>query len=351
MRNLFVCHSQIQLVLAVGLAKGRFIDDKNDLILFQDFNMADDTKSILLSTFSRVLFRAGIYPAVNTTWKAKLKRYPDDLNSIKAFMAQPYSRVFEVCDGNIPEIFILKRAYHLNKDTEMIWLEDGSHPYYLNIDAKDGLNSNGLTRNLRKIFFKYFFRLGKFYDFEFNDMGGSRYLTKAYITLKGKERDIFRSKEIVEITTEEYKRGINTLFKPTGIEIEDNSIILALDKLDVYQDISTIKSLVLNIKSSVKNKKVYYKYHPREESVLEGLENFTQLNKNLGIEYYYSASMNKNITVIGVKSTGLQSSKVLGFHTISAIKIVNEEDPVVVGFYKNIGVILPLTIDELLLEL
>lgn len=350
MRNLFVCHSQIQLILAIGLVKGRFINDKNDLILFQDFNMNEETKSILLKSFDKVLFRSGIYPVVNKSWKAKLKRYPDDFSAIKAFMNIPYSKIFEVCDGNIPEMYILKRAYKLNSHTDMIWLEDGSHPYYLNTDVKDGLNANKFTRNLRKFFFKFFFGLGKFYDFEFNEMGGNRYLKKAYITFKGNEREIFKSKEIVSISADEYKKGIHTLFNSTGIEIEDNSVVLVLDKLDVYKDLDSIKSLARKIGSSVKNKKVYYKYHPREERDLEGMENFTQLDKNLGIEYYFSAAVNKHITVLGIKSTGLQSAKVLGFNTISAINIVNEDDPSVVKFYKSIGVTLPLTIEELLLQ-
>ena len=37
MRNLFVCHTQAQLILACGLSLGRFKEAENHLILFQEF--------------------------------------------------------------------------------------------------------------------------------------------------------------------------------------------------------------------------------------------------------------------------------------------------------------------------
>jgi hypothetical protein len=48
----------------------------------------------------------------------------------------------------------------------MIWLEDGSYPYFVNTTNVDGLNSNDFTRLVRQIVFKNLHNLGKFYDFE-----------------------------------------------------------------------------------------------------------------------------------------------------------------------------------------
>ena len=42
MKNLYICHTQAQLILASGLALGRFRDDENDLILFVDFGIKDE---------------------------------------------------------------------------------------------------------------------------------------------------------------------------------------------------------------------------------------------------------------------------------------------------------------------
>ena len=65
------------------------------------------------------------------------------------------------------------------------------------------------------------------------------------------------------------------------------------------------------------------------------------MNKNLAIEYYYSSNYNKNCTIIGVKSTGLQASKKLGYKTISTMKLVGEEESYISKFYTGIDVIIP----------
>ena len=78
MRNLYICHTQAQLILASGLALGRFRDDENDLILFVDFGIKDELKERLNKTFTRTLYLQSIYPAEMNTAKAKLKWYPQD---------------------------------------------------------------------------------------------------------------------------------------------------------------------------------------------------------------------------------------------------------------------------------
>ena len=351
MYNLFVCHSQAQIILAVGLVKGRFSAHKNDIIIFQDFILQKDIRESIMSTFNSVLMRTGIYPAVNSTWKAKINRYPKDIIALSKFMDKPYDKVFVVCDGNIPELYILKNSRKLKKDVEMIWLEDGSYPYYLNVVAKDGLNSNNFSRLLRKFLFKYLFRLGSIYDFEGDFMGANTNLKKAYLTFKGKERDIFNNKEIIGITKDEYIKGITTLFKPKGIKVEDNSIILVLDKLDTYSTLASVETMVKTIKKHSINRNInlYFKYHPREEESLSELHiGATELKKDLAIEYYYSGAIGRKISVIGVKSTGLQSSLVLGFNSISAIKIIEEKSEGIINFYNSIGVHIPSDLSGLL---
>jgi len=349
MRNLFVIHSQAQLILSVGLVTGRFLNQDNHLILFTDFAIEDGMKSKLKEIFNKVAFLTGIFPAINRGWKAKITRYPEDIRMLKKFMDLPYDKVFEVCDGNLPEIYILKNAFRLNNAVEMIWLEDGSYPYYLNIHEVDGLNSNIFTRSLRKIVFKHMFRLGSYYNFEGNFMGSNVNFKQRYLTFAGCEREIFRSKEIVQIDHREYRNGVKVLYDNTSLNIDRNAVILVLDKLDVYTELENIKLLVNEISALAKksHRKLYYKLHPREENGLEELGSFAALDKNLGIEHYYSNLENNNILVLGVKSTGLQSAILFGFKTVSVAKLAGEKDNELFKFFEDIGVLLPKSLDEL----
>jgi|GEM_PF-910705 len=353
MHNLFVCHSQAHITLAVGLAKGRFKADSNHFILFQDFALQENIKEAILDTFDAVMIRTGIYPDINATWKAKIKRYPQDIKAINGFMNQEYKKVFVVCDGNIPELYILKKALKLNKSVEMIWLEDGSYPYYQNIIANDGLNANSFTRLLRKVFFRYILNLGSIYDFEGNFMGGNKNLKQAYITFKGYERSLFKNKEIVAIEKNEYLLGLTTLFKAPENLIKDNSILLVLDKLDTYLNITSVKKMIAELLKHAleSNINFYYKYHPREEdalSELAGNNAITELKKHFAVEYYYSSAAGKDIKVVGIKSTGLQSAKMLNFNAISAAGVVGEADKDILGFYSKIGVHTPNSLEGLM---
>ena len=70
-RNLFICHTQAQLILASGLALGRFKDDENLLMLFVDFGIKDELKERLNNTFTRTLYLQSIFPVEFNTTKAK----------------------------------------------------------------------------------------------------------------------------------------------------------------------------------------------------------------------------------------------------------------------------------------
>ena len=72
MANLFICHSQAQLLLAISLSTARFTQDENDLILFTDFRLKDELRENLDLAFAQVLYRTGTFPASNKTWKEKV---------------------------------------------------------------------------------------------------------------------------------------------------------------------------------------------------------------------------------------------------------------------------------------
>lgn len=341
MNNLFVCHTQAQLLLAVSLSKGRFVNNRNYLILFPDFNITVDLKKVLENIFYKTLYRKGTYPIANKSWKAKIQRYPNDLKVIKAFMDCPYSRVFESCDDCIPELYILKYAHKLNKYTKYIWLEDGSYPYFRNTYNVSGFSSNKLMRFIRKCLLKYLCQLGKFYDFRGEYMGSNSILETIYLTFPGKQRKEYDEKVVIGITDDEYKNGLTYMFPPQKeLKIDRKSVLFVLDKLDVYVDLSEVDAIIAQIVKLIIEQgfKIYYKYHPREDSQLKSLSIFTELNKNIGIEAYYSSSLSEHLIVIGIKSTGLQNAIKLGYDVLSIAHLVNEADKNVDAFYEKIGI-------------
>ena len=89
-RNLFVCHTQAQLILASGLVLGRFKDDENCLFLFPDFALGADLKTRLEIIFSKVIYLQSIYPPqYNTYWSKIFNPHPSStLTPLPIFFTQ-----------------------------------------------------------------------------------------------------------------------------------------------------------------------------------------------------------------------------------------------------------------------
>ena len=349
MHNLFVVHTQYSLSLAMGMAKGRFINDTNDLILFKDFKFTPEINETLNANFNKSLQLEGAYPKSNTSLKNRLKNYIKAIKESEKFITSKYNRVFIVLDMNLPEMRIMKMAYKLNPEVNFIALEDGSYPYFLNYVTSGGLDSNQFARKFRKFLFKYLLGCGRFYSFEGRFMGANTWLKEIYLTYKDHARSLYINKKKVEISAEEFKSGIDLLFPKTATGISKNSVILILDKLDVYADLNKIKLLVSEMVTVLldKGRKIYYKYHPRETSSLNELKNCIELDRNIAIESYYKTLVNHNPLIVGIKSTGLQTAKKMGFNVTSLAKVANEDNPDVTAFYEKIGIIILTNLSEL----
>ena len=139
-RNLFICHTQAQLILASGLALGRFKDDENLLMLFVDFGIKDELKERLNNTFTRTLYLQSIFPVEFNTTKAKLRWMPKDWKLIKDYLAMPVDKVFGICDHLILVQKTLQYVYKKKHDVQMAWLEDGITAYYRDSEITGGLD-------------------------------------------------------------------------------------------------------------------------------------------------------------------------------------------------------------------
>ncbi len=330
MTQLFVCHTQYNLILAVALAT-----KMDDLILFQDFNLTDELKMKLESRFRHCLFLEGNFPKKVLSAKEKLKKISFDNAKMQAF-TEKCDRIFIVDDMCIQEMYALKCAYKNNQAVEMIWLEDGANAYFSNGVISGGMGARPTKRWIRKCFFTVRYGLYGFYDLS-TCMGGHKRLTTAYVLFPDSIRQELKNKMLVQITEEQFINGMEFMYAGEAIEFAAGSILIAMDKLDVYGELrNKVNQLIEEIVESAKGN-VYYKYHPRETEELPALKNGIELDRRVALESYLTNSNTKSITVIGIKSTALQTAKKMGYETVSLINHL-EQNEAVIRFYQSIGV-------------
>ena len=343
MKNLFICHTQAHLILASGLALGRFKNDENLLILFVDFGIKDEMKARLDKTFTRTLYLQSIYPAEMNTAKAKLKWYPQDWKLIKQFLTEPVDRAFAVCDHVLLVQKAIQLVHKFNNNVELNWLEDGIIPYFVDNTNTGGFDSNNLTRQIRLFMFKYIFGLGSFYNRDFWGCGGMASLKTAFVSYPDAVREPYRSqKQLVGITDEEYLAGLSAMYTKSKLDVQPNSVILVVDKLDRYAFPDKVRASLSAFISKCKEegKTVICKFHPRETEVWDIFDGCQTMDKSVGIEsaYVSLADIKDSITIAGVKSAGLMSAKKLGYNTVSLFPSCGEENENLVTFYEKLNI-------------
>lgn len=340
MNNLFIIHTQYNLLLACGLCMTDFKKDENDLILFCGFNVGEIHRKCIKKTFRKVQLLKDVYPEKTWGTEQKLRKICYDNKKIKSFISSEYERVFIVEDMCIEEMYVLKCTHKKNKDVKMAWLEDGANAYFANTVVSGGMGATPFRRFIRKTVFSLLYGLWGYYDLGCC-MGAHRLLKQAYLTFPEFARAELKSKELIEISEKAFKYGMQQLFQGEVYTFEENGIIIAMDKLDVYgEDLEKVSRLISDevVQAHNRGQKVYYKYHPRETQEMSVLQSEEELDRRIALESYLTNSNTRNLTVIGVKSTSLQTAKKMGYKAISFIQSVEPENKAVIDFYKRIQI-------------
>ncbi len=334
MSRLFVVHTQYNLILATGMAQ-----TGDDLVLFRDFALTDELKTRLEGCFARCLFLEGNYPQKDLSAKEKHRKIRRDCAAIKAFIQPVYDEILVVDDMCIPEMAALKYACQKNRHVAMAWLEDGANAYFANGAVSGGMGATPLKRFIRRVFFTVQYGLYGFYDLAVC-MGGHKRLTAAYLTFPENARPELRQKDCRLITQEQFQQGLRNLYAGEPVAMDDNSVIIAVDKFNVYGDnLAFVEGQIAELveKAAADGKTVYCKYHPRETGKLAALRQATELDAKIALEYYLANTTAKRITVVGVVSAALQTAKKLGYSVVSLADSCGSNQQAV-DFYKHIGI-------------
>lgn len=337
--NVFVPHTQYNLIISLAMVNGPYKKDKNDLILFTDFTISNSMKELLEKQFDRVKYCSGTFPKENKSWKNKIKTIPKIINDLKDFLADRYDRLLVVCDTAIPELWLIKHLKNKNPQLNIQWIEDGAWPYFTNDAIQTGFNKNSFARSIRWIIGKLVF--GKYYSFKGSDIGSNNWIEDYLLTYPAAVREGFcTGKRKIEVSDKDFQVGMRLLYSEIKYELPNKSVVVVLDKIDVYKDKHAVFEILEKIFVKCYEAKipVYYKCHPREEEAINTKVSVAEIDKNLGIEGIYTSNLGKDICFIGIKSTGLQTANKCGFKAVSLACLLNEANKNVISFYDNIKV-------------
>lgn len=353
MNNIFIMHTQFNLLLAIALKNQCFSNDKNVLLIHAEFELSNEMIAKLENEFSKVIVLQNNYTDFH-----KLKQFKHIKKILKKLNFEELGIVDRVVlsqDNYIDTLLITK--IHKSNDFEILAVEEdvyfGLDPETFNRRIKKEQKS--LTRKIYNFLLRLLFGKNVFYQ-KCICYGCNSNIQKLYVFFPDSLRKELVHKETISINKTMFLNAIDVLLPAVdygnSLEPKQKTIFLFLDLVERYKNKDDVKEMIeKTIKYSKSlNINVFVKYHPRETDKFIKIEENTifEIRNNIPAERVFSSlSDNRSAIFIGNKSTVVQMARYFGFKTISLITILDEDNNSCVLFFNKIGVIVPKTIDEL----
>lgn len=355
MKNLFILHTQYNIILGTGIMLNRFRECQNDLIVYAEFTISEEYKNKLEKLYDRVLFvRKQYEPLTTGFWniERKLNREFSTFKRSSLYNTE-YDNVFISQDRPL-EHFILGSCKKIKSNCCCFYLEESS---YYSLDVR--LNDPNRKRqwNTRRPFLYRKLRYGRVYlSEEYKDPldGEASYFDAIFAIFPDCVRTELAHKVLYEINAEEINEATKVLYDDISVKLPDSSqyVLFFFDLMDRYKNPSAIKDIVEDIvkKSNKDGFAVLLKYHPREvdKFQFERSINIVEVPSIIPAEKLLCDLRGRRVIVYGNATASLMVAQKLGFKVISIAKIDESNNLNMINKFIQMGIEVPNTIEELL---
>lgn len=362
MKNVYILHTQYNLILGTAIKHFAYYNDINILCIQAEFQLKRELIESLEKQFDKVLILSDHYIRSDGLRLKREKELYNAWKSLRPLLTSSIDRIIISQDRKVETAFITK-AIARNPRLEVIDVEEDCY-YSLN-DMYNHITQEEYIDSLRlvskktivcKSLLKYLHRClygkdlveGYYYFY-----GMNKIFSSSYVLFPDEVRTDMTCPKRIEISKEELLLGIENIYgKCDGKNYSDNCIIWFFDLIERYKSPDSIEEIVRGIIKYCTNYNInfYCKLHPREN------KNFDVLNSKcvhiidriIPAEKVLLDLQNKNPVILGNVTTVLQVAKKLDFKVISVAKIEENSNTQILDFYKAIGVEMPETTELLL---
>ncbi len=324
MKNLFIMHTQYNLILAAATLS-RYKDAENTLVLYSEFALADDMRAALSKVFDRVIIvRDAFY-----TPKSALDEIREIRKCMKAVRLLKHERFDHVymSQERIFDLILCARARKNNPNLHCVHIEEDVY-YSINekFNAVDYVPHESFRSRRRK--FLYALLLAG-YPYRFREThycyGMSSEYTHANLLFPGLARREVANKQLSEITKEELFFGIDALYsqKQTSYPQAERYTLFFFDLMNRYNNPENVKHMVTEIikRSQEEGRTVLFKYHPRETEKIEGICGAVELPHLIPAEKVLFDLKDRDVIVVGNATTSCVVAAKIGFSVLSICKL------------------------------
>ena len=347
MKNLFVMHTQYNLILSAAIAS-RFKDAENTLVLFSEFALNGEMKTALEKTFSRVVVVRENFNAPKSALD-EIKEIRLCLRKAKAIKNERFDNVY-MSQERVFDMILCARAKKLNPQAKCYNVEEDA---YYSIDNKYNAEDFVYTESKRMKRRKFLYALLLLgYPYNYKDIqycyGMSEEYHGANLLFPHLARKELQGKELLEITKEELVSGIDAIYssKTASYPEAEKYTLFFFDLMNRYKSPEKVKEIVKQIikTSNEEGKTVLFKYHPRETEKFTDIEGAFEIPHLIPAEKVLFDLRDKDTVVMGNATTACVVAAKLGFKVISICKL---EFPENTKMHEKMGEMDVLCIDDI----
>lgn len=343
MRNLFILHTQYNLILGTGILQNLYKDEENDLILYSEFNVSQEYKKKLGSVYCNILYiRDNFEPQP----KGRINVEKHFYGEYKIFKCSPiaaakYDNIFIAQDRPLESLIV----GYFKKRFEFKCYNIEEDCYYSIDPQKNDVNYRSPFRTrfsyyTRKLLYgsKYIHQSPLGYDI----YGQSDYFNGIYALYPDQIRPHLQKHQTLNIRKEVIIKGVEALYSDISISIPEahSYVLFFFDLIERYKDPAKISTLFSEIccKAKEEGKQILIKYHPRETQKFEVDDSVVEIPFLIPAEKLLVSLYGKNVKVIGNATTAIVVARKLGFDVDSILRLNGEKNEYLINFYKRIGI-------------
>lgn len=340
MRNLFLMHTQYNILSALAVANQEYASDKNDLAISAEFNVTEEYLHLLKNEFRNVWILQSKFDSAGASHRASV--FADKYKKAKEMLKVKYDRIITAQEQYFDTLLVTK-LHQCNP--QLVWQSVEEDAYY-SITSGRALQSSLMRRAAKWFYYAAFLPAAygeNVYYEKIPCYGANRGIQTLFLTFPAEAREELNSKEKKEVLSEYLVCAVQKLYAPKQEEcnLQEKSVVFFSDLISRYADSERIYQAMQTLFDEYRRLgyHLYIKYHPRETQPWSFGQDVAILPSHLPAELILAQNKGRQLVSVGNTSTAIVLSRKFGHKTYSLVRkssqMPNEN---AIAFFEKIGI-------------
>lgn len=340
MRNLFLMHTQYNILSALTIANQEYASDENDLAISAEFNVTEEYLYLLKNEFRNVWILQSKFDSTGASHRAGV--FADKYKKAKEMLKVKYDRIITAQEQYFDTLLVTKLH---QRNPQLVWQSVEEDAYY-SITSGRVLRSSLIRRAAKWFYYAAFlpaaYGENAYYE-KIPCYGANRGIQTLFLTFPVEAREELNSKEKKEVLSEYLVYAVQKLYAQNQEEciLQEKSVVFFSDLISRYVDSEMIYQAVQTLFDKYRRLGYhpYIKYHPRETQPWPFGQDVAILPSHLPAELILAQNKGRQLISVGNTSTAIILSRKFGYKTYSLVRkssqMLNEN---AIAFFEKIGI-------------